>query len=143
MTIRMTEFEKFYGNLTDHELAIFVGYQYDGFLEKSKEKIAEEIRVRNLSSEELETFYNKKLNIGLEEGLKKCPRCGSEKLIIETDYNEKPITEFSSVEVAIDTYRCRLCGFNPDKETYKNIFDRIKRIFRNNRSKRIINWNSI
>ena len=51
--------------------------------------------------------------------------------------------QYITAEVAIETKRCRLCGFNPDKETPKNIFERVKIIFKNNKNERFIKWKTI
>ena len=140
--MKSSEFDSFIKNLSDHEFVIFVSYRYNGFLQKSKEKLKKEIKKRSLSPNEIEIYRSKKVDHNSEDKLKICLRCGSEKLFVETDFEENPICELSSVEISIDTYRCRLCGYNPDKETPKNLFGRVWRLFRNNRRKRIINWNS-
>ncbi len=140
--MKSSEFDSFIKNLSDHEFVIFVSYRYHGFLKKSKEKLKNEIKKRNLSSNEIEIYRSKKVDHNSEDKFKTCLRCGSEKLFVETDFEEKPVSELSSVEIAIDTYRCRLCGYNPDKETPKNLFRRVRKIFRNNKRTRIINWNS-
>ncbi len=126
----MSELDNFISSLSDHELAIFFGYRYDRFLDKSKEKIDKEIKKRNLSSEKLKSLLDTKLNNESIKDIRNCPRCGSNKLFIETDYKEIPISEFSSAEVAMDSYRCRLCGYNANKQTPKNFLERIKRIFK-------------
>lgn len=139
----MKVLDNFLSNLSDHELAIFFGFRYNTFLYKSKEKIDNEIKKRNLSPENLKSLKDKKLiNESIEE-IKKCPRCGSNKLFIETDFKEVPISEFSSAEIAMDSFRCRLCGFNANKSTPKNLLDRIKRMFKTNKRNRINKWNEI
>ncbi len=139
----MSELDNFISSLSDHELAIFFGYRYDSFLENSKKKIETEIRKRNLSSEKLKSLIDAKLiNESIKESIS-CPRCGSYKLFIETDYKEIPVSEFSSAEVAMDSHRCRLCGYNADKKTPKKFSEKIKRIFKKNRTQRINKWNEI
>ncbi len=139
----MNEFANFINSLSDHELSIFVGYQYDGLLERSKGKIAYEIKRRELSPEKIELLRSKKLIADSVVPLKTCSRCGSNKLFVETDYNEKPDSEISSVELAIDTNRCRLCGFNPDKEIPLNFFARINKIWKNYKKERVVRRKSI
>ena len=56
---------------------------------------------------------------------------------------EIPVCEISSAEISIDSYRCRLCGYNPDKTKSNNLLDLIKRIFRKGRNIRINKWNEI
>ena len=139
----MKEFNNFLSKLSDHELAIFFGYRYNSFMANSKEKIDNEIKKRNLSSEKLKSLLDTKLIIETRSENKSCARCGSHKLYIETDYKEIPISEFSSAEIAMDSYRCRLCGYNADKATPKNILDRIKRVFKKSRKNRVNKWNEI
>lgn len=139
----MKEFDHFIRNLSDHELVIFFGYRYNTFMLNSKEKIDEEIKRRNLSSEKLKSLFDTKLNIEPITENRSCLRCGSEKLYIETDYKEVPISEFSSAEIAMDSYRCRLCGFNAAKATPNNLLDRIKKIFKKSRKSRVNKWNEL
>lgn len=139
----MSKFENFINNLSDHELAIFYGYRYLGFLDSSKEKIIDEIKKRNLSREKLKSLQDKKIISDSKEEKISCERCGSNKLFIETDYKEIPISEFSSAEIAMDSYRCRLCGFNAQKTKPKNLFDRIAKAYKKNRQSRIDKWNEI
>lgn len=139
----MNELDDFINSLTDHELAIFFGYRYKRFLDKSKMKIDKEIKMRNLSSEKLESLLNIKLNEDVQKDNRSCPRCGSDKLFIETDYKEIPVSEFTSAELALDSFRCRLCGYNPDKSNPKNFIERIKRIYKKTRTSRINKWNEI
>lgn len=139
----MSEFEKFINRLSDHEFAIFVKYRYDGFLAGSKEKIDQELKNRKLTADKLESYSKEELNSDGGEGPQKCLRCGSAKLFRETSYQEIPFNEFSSLEVASETQRCRLCGFNPGKEEPKNFTERLKRMFGSLKGKRISKWNSV
>jgi len=139
----MSELDNFINKLTDHELAVFYGYSYDGFLELSKKKINEEIKKRNLSKKKLYSLKDRKLINKSPGQTKICPRCGSDKLFVETNYMEIPVCEISSAEISIDSYRCRLCGYNPDKTKSNNLLDLIKRIFRKGRNIRINKWNEI
>ncbi len=139
----MKELDNFLENLSDHELAIFYGYKYLGFLDSSKEKITNEIKKRNLLSEKLKSLKDKKLIYDSIEKSLNCQRCGSNKLFIEMDYKEIPISEFSSAEIAMESYRCRLCGFNANKSIPKNLFKKISRMFKKNGQSRINKWNEI
>jgi len=139
----MNELENFLNKLTDHELAIFYMNRYAGFLENSKKKIDSEIVKRNLIQENLNLLGTQKLIIESVEKFQICQKCGSNRLFIETDYKEIPISEFSSAEIAMDSYRCRLCGFNPGKAVPKNGIDRFKKIFNKNKQSRVNKWNKI
>ena len=139
----MNKLDNFINSLSNHELAIFFEYRYNGFLKNSKEKIDTEINRRNLSPEQLKLLKDKKLIIDSSEETKFCQRCGSDKLFVETDYKEIPVNEFSSAEIAVDSYRCRICGYNADKKAPDNFFERIIRIFKKNGTQRINRGNEI
>jgi DNA-binding transcriptional MerR regulator len=137
---KTSEFDKFLNDLSDHELAIFIGYRYYGFLKESRNKIIKEVKKRNLSNEQIKYLFNKKLNEDLKDKSEICSKCGSDRLFVETDYEERARGSYATAEIAIDTKRCRLCGYNPSKSTPKNLLERIKRIFKNDKSERVINW---
>ena len=141
----MNTLDSFLKNLSKHELAIFTGFRYLDFSEKSREKITHEIKCRNLTKEELESLRDKKLlsNTNDKKEVRTCVRCGSSRLFVESDYNEIPIGEYGSAEVAIDSYRCRLCGFNAHKKPPRNFIERLKRLFKKHCSQRFIKLNSI
>jgi len=139
----MSKFENFITNLSDHELAIFAHYSYHGFLKKSKDRIDKEIKKRKLSPKKLEKYSHEKLTNDTSEELNQCPRCGSTKRIIETDFWEIPFSEFSSVEMASDSNRCQLCSFNLEKNLSKDLFGKIKRKWERIANTRFSNWNSL
>ena len=135
-----SELEEFLTDLSDHELSVFVGYRYYGFIEESREKIVKEVKHRNLISAQLEKYFNEKLNQKSAQKTSLCKRCGSEKLFNEKDFELQPRMKYLTAEVEIETKRCRLCNFNPAKEKPKNLKERLSRIFKKNKTKRIINW---
>ncbi len=134
-------FDNFIKSLTDHELAIYIGYQYPSFLSYSKKKILKEIIYRSLSKDQLKNYFQTKLSY--DNKAKFCERCGSNKFIEDIDVRHKRGRYFSS-DVEIKTMRCRLCNHNPSKAPAKNIFDRIKRlIFDSNKSEetlKVYDW---
>ncbi len=137
----MNKLKDFLSGLSDQELAIFFEYRYHTFLENSKKMIDGEIASRNLSSEQLSLLKDRKLNCELSKEIRCCQRCGSDKLFVETDYTEMPVSEVASAEIATDSYRCRLCGYNADKSTSTNFTNRIKRVF--GRNWRVSKWNEL
>lgn len=139
----MSNLDDFLTNLTDHELAIFFANSYDGFLDHSKRKIDAEIEKRQLSKIQIKALKDTKLQLTRSDQTNTCYRCGSDKLFVETDYKEIPISELSSAEIAIDSYRCRLCGYNPNKTKQKDFHKKIKMIIRRWRNQRIHKWNDI
>lgn len=121
----MGKLENFLASLSDVELAIFIAYRYEGFIGTSKQKIKDVVAGRNLTEERLEQLYRKGLPSPSNKSVYCCPRCNSTKLYVETD-NELRTVRYSSYEVAVDTLRCRLCGYNPNKRSPKNLIDAIK-----------------
>ncbi len=132
-------FNNFIKGLTDHELAVYIGYQYQSFLPYAKKKIKREVESRKLTKEQLEDYYKTKLIY--RSGDNFCERCGSNKFIADIDIEHRPDDESSSYDLEVTTLRCRLCNFNPSKVFPKNIFDRIKRLFYDpNRSTKIVKY---
>ncbi len=76
-------FKSFIKNLTDHELSIFIGYQYPGLLSYSKDLIKNEIASRNLSREKINSLM--KCRLTYDKVVKYCERCGSNKFIVDSD----------------------------------------------------------
>ena len=137
-----SDLEKFISGLSDHELSIFVGYRYYGFISESREKIITEVKKRNLTSTQLEKYFNERLNQNSVEKSNLCSKCGSEKVFTEKDFEQQPRMTYLTTEVEIETKRCRLCNFNPAKEKPKNIKERISRIFKKHKAERIVNWST-
>ena len=135
----MENLDTFLESLSDHELAKFAGYRYDYFLSKSRQKIINETRKRKLDKEKLVDLFNKPFES--EEQNEKCPRCGSSRLFVETDYDVRAKRNYSTVEVAIDTKRCQICNYNPLKRQAKNLFDRMRIALKKKGNERITKWN--
>lgn len=57
-----SELEIFSTGLSGHELSIFVGYRYYGFITELREKIITEVKNRKLTATQLEKYFNEKLN---------------------------------------------------------------------------------
>lgn len=132
----MSRLEDFISTLSDTELAIFIAYQYDGFIGSSKQMIKEAVLKRKLTPDKLAELYKKGLSKPIDNSLHFCPRCYSTKLYVETDHELRTV-RYYSYEVAVDSLRCRLCGYNPDKRKPKNLFDAIKLKFKSNKIVRI------
>jgi len=80
------------------------------------------------------------LNFISENNKEKCPRCGSDRLFAETDYEQYARRAFDTVEVTIETNRCRICNYNPFKRKPKNLFDRIRLNFQRKQKQEYVNW---
>ncbi len=135
----MDKLELFLKSLSDHELALFIGYRYTEFLEDSRKKIKQEAKRRHLDKKTLLQLFETPLELFTLNDT--CPRCGSDKLFTETNYDNIPKDRYGSKEVAIDTKRCQVCNYNPLKASPKNIFDRIRIILKRKQNERVINWN--
>ncbi|MEJ2104946.1 MAG: hypothetical protein P8X47_10270 [Ignavibacteriaceae bacterium] len=111
--------------LSDIELAKFVKYRLHDFLENSKQKIIEEVKVRNLTNEDLDNLFDLTINTENETGFI-CEQCGSSRFYKETDY-ELVQKSYGSYEVAVESNRCRICGLNPNKNTQKGLINKLKK----------------
>ena len=119
-------FNTYINSLSNHELAIYIGYQYESLLKGSKKRVDEEIEERSLSKEDLKKLFDKQLNNEKSETF--CSRCGSNRLFTDVDVEFKNSNYFTS-EIEVTTKRCRLCNFNPSKSSNKNLISRIKQFF--------------
>ncbi|MBK3519768.1 hypothetical protein [Carboxylicivirga marina] len=131
----MDELQKFISNLTDIELAKFIGYRIKGFMGSSQQFILDEARSRGLGFEEIKTLFKNEIPQG-SNMLYCCPQCGSDKYFTETDYAQRQV-RYISYEVAIESNRCRICGFNPNKNDHKGVINKIKKVLGFYRSTRL------
>lgn len=134
----MNTFEKFIKSLSDHELAKLIGYRYDEFMSNSKEILLSETQKRNLDKKQLIEYFEKPFDS--ENYKEKCPRCGSDRLFAETDYEQYARRAFDTVEVTIETNRCRICNYNPLKRKPKNLLNRISLNFQRKQKQEYVNW---
>lgn len=118
----MTNLEIFLKELTNSELAVFVGYRYREFLPNSKEKIKSEVQRRRLNQETLAELFMSGIQNANGEN---CQRCNSVRKISETD-RELRGGGTASYEVIVKTDRCQICGYNPAKRKPKNLIDAIR-----------------
>ena len=130
-------FNIFIQNLSDHELAIYVGYQSDSLLDYSREIVKNEINSRQLTKKQLDDYLNNKLTHNEDELY--CQQCGSNNIIQDKDIEHTGGTHIS-IDIEITTNRCRICNFNPSKSPEKNILKRIQLFFTgdSNKSERTI-----
>ncbi len=110
----MNELVSFLKTLSDVELAKFIVYRYKDFLGTSKETIISEAKTRNLNHIDLKRLYNQDIEYDNKNVKNRCEQCGSAKFYTETDY-ELRHKKYYSIEVALESNRCRICGYNPDK----------------------------
>lgn len=134
----MNDLNTFLQDLNNNELAVFIAYRFDDFMAKSKQKILSEVKNRGLSPDDLKRLYNTGLKIKSDSNLK-CPQCGSDHLFVETDYKLAQNSRRRSSELAVESNRCRICGFNPAKSPQKGLINKIKQalgFYEETRSKR-------
>lgn len=120
----MNDLDRFLQSLNDSELATLIAYRIHDFSMNSKQKIIREVKQRKLSLNDLNVLYNKGLQIDSDSDTI-CPQCGSDRFFAETDY-ELAQHAYGSFEVAVESNRCRLCGFNPAKSPQKGLIAKIK-----------------
>ena len=121
----MNDLATFLQDLNDNELAVFITYRFDDFLAKSKQKIVSEVKRRGLTLEDLKLLSNEGLQVE-SDAIINCPQCNSDRLFVETDYELNQKSRGRSYEVAIDSNRCRICGFNPAKSPQKGFINKLK-----------------
>jgi len=132
----MNKLDSFLKTLSDVELAKFIVFRFKDFVGTSKETIIAEAKTRNLDHIDIKRLCNQ--NIEYKEEIKnRCEQCGSARFYTETDYEMRQ-TNYLSYEVAIESEQCRICGFNPDKNS-KGILKTLKQklgFYRKSRLKR-------
>lgn len=131
----MRSLDNFLKDLSDSELATFIAYRFDDFMPMSRQKIIDEVKLRELSQEELEALFEKGPNTELSNGAR-CLQCNSNRFFVETDYVLKQ-GKYGSYEVAEETKRCRICGFNPAKSDHKSFINKIKQKLGLNKESRL------
>ena len=131
----MHQLEDFLKSLSDTELAVFTGYRFEDFLERSQQTIIAEIQSRKLTKEKLRELFTKGLEARDKNSGSCCPRCHSMRFITEEDHDLRN-GRYSSYEVIVETKRCQLCGYNPDKRKPKNFIDAIMMKIRNKKTLR-------
>ncbi len=134
----MSKIDALLKSLSDHELAIYVGYQQEGFLKHTRERVSKEIEARNLSKNQLDLYFNSKIS-ETGDGTPRCTRCGSEKFIVDLDI-EHIGAKYGERVLHIESNRCRLCHLNPSKAYEKSLWKRIKRFF-NDPNKKVVSNN--
>lgn len=119
----------FITHLNNNELCIYTHYHEMGLLPESRKLLQGELKKRGLTSYQVKKRASQPLTKKQPIPNGYCQRCGSRYLFTETDYAYKVGRAHSTKKVAYDSFRCQLCGFNPDKEPPKNLVNRIKRYF--------------
>jgi hypothetical protein len=120
----MNELDSFLKILNDVELAKFIVYRLKDFVGSSKTTIISEAKSRNLNYDDLKRLYKQEIEYN-ESLTKRCVQCGASRFFTETDY-EQIHKRYYSVEVAHESNRCRICGYNPQKNG-KGIVNWIKK----------------
>jgi hypothetical protein len=133
----MNELESFLKTLSDVELAKFIVYRYKDFVGSSIDTIIAEAKTRNLNHIDIRRLYYQ--DVEHDEKVKnRCEQCGAARFFTETDYEMRQTNRYLSYEVAIESERCRICGFNPDKNS-KGLLNTIRKklgLFHKTRLKR-------
>jgi hypothetical protein len=130
------KFDELIQSLSDHELAVFSVYQYEGLLATSKEKLKNELTFRGLTKTQIADYSNRRLYYtGTTEEEETCERCGSNIFFNDIDIELLSRRYWTSV-YEFKTNRCRICHLNTSKEPPKNFFKRVKwYLFEKNKKK--------
>ncbi|WP_282122682.1 hypothetical protein [Algibacter mikhailovii] len=103
--------DDFLRNMTDMELAFFSKFRCKEFMPESQHIIQSEIKKRNITELNIAELTH---DIGQVE-LENCPRCGSNKFQ-EIKDTELRATKYGGYEVEINSRKCRICSYNPQKD---------------------------
>ena len=112
----------FLKKLTDKELAFFSKFRSKEFIPKSQYQIKSELKLRGLTDFNIINLIHDKSNL-IEDN---CPRCNSYNFdeIKDTEIN---LTDFGGYEIQINSRKCRICAYNPQKDKPINFRVRLNR----------------
>jgi len=110
--------------MSDRELAFFFNYRRTEFMAESQNKIQLELQKRNLT----EFKISELISISIEPTEENCPRCRSNNFMEITD-TELRNTKYGGYEVEINSRKCRICGYNAQKDKPINWKVRMNRFF--------------
>lgn len=108
--------------MTDKELAFFSCYRRTEFMPESQNKILTELENRNLSESQTSELIKEIAEVSNEN----CPRCQSSNFMAIKDI-ELRSTQYGGYEVEINSRKCRICGYNVQKDKSLNWKVRLNR----------------
>jgi len=116
--------KEFLDQFTDYELSIFYHFRRFEFLKESQELIRNALKLREVEISETP------MNLDFIEitSDQNCQRCNSRNFERISE-NELRSTSVGGYEVTINSYKCRVCGFNPDKNVSLSFGMRLKKLF--------------
>jgi len=76
----MSKINDFLNELDDYELAFFAKFKLSTYMKVTQSKIKEYLVKRNLNESKIERLIAENPKSKLEDNLKRCPRCNSEKI---------------------------------------------------------------
>lgn len=125
----MSAIEKTLKTYADFELAFVWLYNSDGFTERSRNIVSNEIRSRNLTDEDLNNLVKKKLAIVVKNhNFSICPRCTSTKILNTRDMVRNRAESSNAIDGRPPKYEnkyyCSICGWDFTKN--KTLYDHIK-----------------
>ena len=101
--------------MTDKEIVFFSTYRQAEFMPESQEKIKAELKKRNLEKSQVTDLINQSEKTTLDN----CPRCQSSNFIQIKDTDLRS-SGFGGYEVEINSRKCRICGYNAQKDKSLN-----------------------
>ncbi|SNR74223.1 hypothetical protein SAMN04488009_3534 [Maribacter sedimenticola] len=101
--------------MTDREIAFFFTYRQTEFMPESQEKVRTELKKRNLGNLQVMDLINQKVKISLDN----CPRCQSSDFMQIKDTDLRSYG-YGGYEVEINSRKCRICGYNAQKDKSLN-----------------------
>ena len=124
LILKKENLEEFLNSMTDREIAFFSTYRQTEFMPESQEKVRVELQKRNLTKAQVTDLINQSEKATLDN----CPRCQSSDFmqIKDTDLRS---SGYGGYEVEINSRKCRICGYNAQKDKSLNWKVRLNRFW--------------
>lgn len=119
----MGKTKEFLDTLSDHELAYFAKYKSHTYMRDTQQDIKEYIQKRNLTQKAIDQYINKAKQLDYNSQ-KCCPRCGSDKLLVNNvvwtenyrrhKYDRSLILYgdiYGGIDICKDEIICNVCDF--------------------------------
>ena len=114
--------EELLNNRTNREIAFFSTYRQIEFMPESQDKVQNELNKRNLDRSQVNFLINQSKKTTLNN----CPRCQSSDFM-QIKYTDLRVSRYGGYEVEINSRKCRICGYNAQKDESLNWIVRLNK----------------
>ena len=108
--------------MTNREIAFFSTYRQIEFMPESQDKVQNELNKRNLDRSQVNFLINQSKKTTLNN----CPRCQSSDFMQIKDTDLR-VSRYGGYEVEIKSRKCRICGYNAQKDESLNWIVRLNK----------------